>query len=169
MVDGRRHGSIIGSRASRLRQVRCLRLAPGDDGRVWMIFSAAISQRYVLWNGPVIDEAVSAVFHELAANQGKPYLVQTIWDPAQKGCAYGLSSYDCKTQAAACGSWQCGTAPDGSGGTYECGGGCLSAQTCNASTHTCQGGCPRGFVDCGDGRVREEGHLVRLTERRGRP
>jgi hypothetical protein len=156
------------------------------------------------WNGPVIDEAVSTVFHELAetmtdpypvtgqaawapeigdicawepgpstltggvysdlgfgepyapsqigyaANQGKPYLVQTIWDPAQQGCAFGPKAYDCKTQAAACGSWQCGTAPDGCGGTYECGG-CESAQTCNQSTHTCQGGCRPGFVDCGDG------------------
>jgi hypothetical protein len=156
------------------------------------------------WNGPVIDEAVSTIFHELAesvtdpyptlgqygwapeigdicawepgpstftggvysdlgfgepyqpsqvgygANQGNPYLVQTIWDPIQNGCAYGPAAYDCKTQAAACGSMECGTAPNGCGGTYDCGG-CLSAQTCNTKTHTCTGGCRRGFVDCGDG------------------
>jgi hypothetical protein len=73
-----------------------------------------------------------------AVDQGPRYLVQTLWDPNQNGCAYGPADLDAKTQAAACGTWKCGEASNGAGGYYDCGD-CETGQTCNTTTHACTG------------------------------
>ena len=73
-----------------------------------------------------------------ASNQTPLYLVQTLWDVNQNGCAYGPASLDALTQAAACGNWACGTASNGAGGVYECGNGCPTGETCS-SAHVCTG------------------------------
>jgi hypothetical protein len=73
-----------------------------------------------------------------SVDQGNEWLLQTIWDNSQNGCAYGPVADDAITQSAACGSWQCGTASNGIGGTYECGNGCETGQTCSSS-HVCVG------------------------------
>jgi Phosphate-induced protein 1 conserved region len=71
-------------------------------------------------------------------DQGNTWLLQTIWDKNQNGCAYGPVADDAITQSAACGSWECGTASNGIGGTYYCGKGCETGQTCS-SAHICAG------------------------------
>jgi hypothetical protein len=73
-----------------------------------------------------------------ASNETPLYLVQTIWDVNQNGCAYGPANLDALTQTAACGNWQCGTASNGAGGVYYCGKGCAEGQTCS-SAHVCTG------------------------------
>jgi hypothetical protein len=73
-----------------------------------------------------------------SVNQGSTWLLQTLWDKNQNGCAYGPVADDAITQAAACGSRQCGAASNGIGGAYECGAGCKLGQTCSTS-HTCEG------------------------------
>jgi hypothetical protein len=55
------------------------------------------------------------------SNLGSKYLVQTIWDTKQNACAYGPASLDCASAAGACGTQECGTAPNGCGGTVSCG------------------------------------------------
>jgi hypothetical protein len=52
---------------------------------------------------------------------GSTYLVQTIWDTTQNGCAYGPKADDCLTRAAACGAATCGAVANGCGGTESCG------------------------------------------------
>lgn len=81
------------------------------------------------------------------ANSTSPWLVQTIWDKNQNACAFGPVYDDAITQEAACGNWQCGTASNGVGGTYECGNGCQSHQTCS-SEHTCVGAICHGAAQC---------------------
>jgi hypothetical protein len=72
-----------------------------------------------------------------SVDQGARYLVQTLWDMNQNGCAYGPADLDAKTEAAACGSWKCGEASDGNGGAYDCGD-CAFGQTCSTA-HLCTG------------------------------
>jgi hypothetical protein len=72
-----------------------------------------------------------------AVNQGSRYVVQTLWDTNQNGCAYGPADLDGLTKAAACGAWKCGTASNGEGSSYDCGD-CLTGQTCSTQ-HICTG------------------------------
>ncbi len=72
-----------------------------------------------------------------AFNGGSQYLVQTLWSPRQKACAYGTTDLDVYTEPLVCGSWACGTATAANGQTFDCGD-CANGQTCS-SAHVCTG------------------------------